>query len=147
MQFGKFRPLDGAILIVFQRLTNARFSQIALETILLYLHKHNIRLSMLTNKFCIMVGVRFPATPVSNKIIFLLDFMILVTFHTMSIQIYNFKVLFNVKLIYSIQVLGPWLWGNGSFFSSVVGQRKGPSGANAPPVHGIKKCLGSSCTF
>jgi hypothetical protein len=23
-----------------------------------------------------------------------------------------------------------------------VGQRKGPSGANAPPVHGIKKCLG-----
>jgi hypothetical protein len=22
-----------------------------------------------------------------------------------------------------------------------VGQRKGPSGANAPPVHGIKKCL------
>jgi hypothetical protein len=23
----------------------------------------------------------------------------------------------------------------------VVGQRKGPSGANAPPVHGIKKCL------
>ena len=23
-----------------------------------------------------------------------------------------------------------------------MGQRKGPSGANAPPVHGIKKCLG-----
>jgi hypothetical protein len=23
----------------------------------------------------------------------------------------------------------------------VVGQRKGPGGANAPPVHGIKKCL------
>jgi hypothetical protein len=23
----------------------------------------------------------------------------------------------------------------------VVGQRKRPSGANAPPVHGIKKCL------
>jgi hypothetical protein len=23
----------------------------------------------------------------------------------------------------------------------VVGQRKGTSGANAPPVHGIKKCL------
>jgi hypothetical protein len=23
----------------------------------------------------------------------------------------------------------------------VVGQRKGPSGANAPPVHGIKKCV------
>jgi hypothetical protein len=52
-----------------------------------------------------------------------------------------FKLLFNVKLIYSIQDLGPWLWGNRPFFSSVVGQRKGPSGANAPPVHGIKKCL------
>jgi hypothetical protein len=26
-------------------------------------------------------------------------------------------------------------------FGQVVGQRKGPSGANAPPVHGIKKCL------
>jgi hypothetical protein len=25
-----------------------------------------------------------------------------------------------------------------------VGQRKGPSGANAPPVHGIKKCLDPS---
>jgi hypothetical protein len=25
----------------------------------------------------------------------------------------------------------------------VVGQRKGPSGANAPPVNGIKKCLES----
>jgi hypothetical protein len=50
------------------------------------------------------------------------------------------KRLFNVKLIYSIQVLGPWLWGNMPFFSSVVGQWKGPSGANAPPLH-IKKCL------
>jgi hypothetical protein len=57
-------------------------------------------------------------------------------------QILFFKRLFNVKLIYSIQVLGPWLWGNRPFFSSVVGQRKGPSGANAPPLHGIKKCLG-----
>jgi hypothetical protein len=26
----------------------------------------------------------------------------------------------------------------------VVGQRKGPSGTNAPPVHGIKKCLGTT---
>jgi hypothetical protein len=26
-----------------------------------------------------------------------------------------FKLPFNVKLIYSIQVLGPWLWGNGPF--------------------------------
>jgi hypothetical protein len=46
-------------------------------------------------------------------------------------------------------------WGTGFgaigyIFSSVVGHRKGPSGANAPPVHGIKKCLGkmrASCTF
>ena len=57
-------------------------------------------------------------------------------------QVLFFKLLFNVKLIYSIQVLGPWLWGNWPFFSSVVGQRKGPSGENVPPVHGIKKCLG-----
>ena len=57
-------------------------------------------------------------------------------------QILFFKLLFNVKLIYSIQVLGPWLWGQLAIFSSlVVGQRKGPIGANAPPVHGIKKCL------
>ena len=61
----------------------------------------------------------------------------------MSIKIYNFKLLFNVKLIYSIQVLGPWLWGNRSFFGAIgpVGQRKGSSGANAPPVYGIKKFL------
>ena len=26
------------------------------------------------------------------------------------------KLLFKVKLIYSIQVLGPWLWGNKQFF-------------------------------
>jgi hypothetical protein len=56
-------------------------------------------------------------------------------------QILFFKLLFNVKLIYSIQVIGPWLGGNWPFFSSVVGQGKGPSGANAPSVHGIKKCL------
>jgi hypothetical protein len=45
-------------------------------------------------------------------------------------KMYNFKLLFNVKLIHSIQVLGPWLWGNRPFFL-VVGQRKGPSGVNA----------------
>jgi hypothetical protein len=56
-------------------------------------------------------------------------------------QILFFKLLFNVKLIYSIQVLGPWLWGNRPFFSSVMEQRKGPRGANAPPVHGIKNAL------
>jgi hypothetical protein len=59
-----------------------------------------------------------------------------------QLQILFFKLIFNVKLIHSIQVLGPWLWGNRPFFfSSVVGQRKGPSGENAPPVHGIKKGL------
>jgi hypothetical protein len=31
-------------------------------------------------------------------------------------QILFFKLLFNAKLIYSIQVLGPWLWGNRPFF-------------------------------
>jgi hypothetical protein len=36
---------------------------------------------------------------------------------------------------------GPGFGVIGHFFSSVVGQRKGPSGANAPPVHGIKKYL------
>jgi hypothetical protein len=56
-------------------------------------------------------------------------------------QILFFELLFDVKLIYSIQVLGPWLWGNRPFFFFSGGQRKGPSGANAPPVHGIKKCL------
>jgi hypothetical protein len=34
---------------------------------------------------------------------------------------------------------GPGFGAIGHFFSSVVGQRKGPSGENAPPVHGIKK--------
>jgi hypothetical protein len=51
------------------------------------------------------------------------------------------KLLFKVKLIYSIQVLGPWLWGNRQIFFSVVGQGKGSSEANAPPVHGIKNAL------
>ena len=50
------------------------------------------------------------------------------------------KLLFNVKLIYSIQVLGPWLWGNRLFLFS-GGAEEGTSGANAPRVHGIKKCL------
>jgi hypothetical protein len=26
----------------------------------------------------------------------------------------------------------------------VVGQRKGPSGKNDPPLHGIKKCFGTA---
>ena len=67
--------------------------------------------------------------------------------HAHAQQILFFKLLFNVKLIYSIQVLGPWLRGNRPFFSSVVGQRKGPSGANTPPVHGVKKCLESCSSY
>ena len=53
---------------------------------------------------------------------------------------YNFKLIFNVKLIYSIQILGPLPWVNNPFFFSylMVGVRKGRSGANAPPVHGTK---------
>jgi hypothetical protein len=31
-------------------------------------------------------------------------------------QILFFKLIYNVKLIYSIQVIGPWLWGNRPFF-------------------------------
>jgi hypothetical protein len=63
-------------------------------------------------------------------------------------KILFFKFLFNVKLIYSVQVLlGPGFGAIGHFFSSVVGQRKGPSGANAPPVHGIKKCLVKTAKF
>jgi hypothetical protein len=52
-----------------------------------------------------------------------------------------FKFLFNVKLIYSIPVLGPWLWDNRPFFFFSGGAEEGASGANAPSVHGIKKCL------
>jgi hypothetical protein len=37
--------------------------------------------------------------------------------------------------------LGPLPWGNNPLFSSVVGQRKGPSGANGPSVQGIKNAL------
>jgi hypothetical protein len=54
-----------------------------------------------------------------------------------------FKLLFNVNLIYSTHagLKSPGFGAIGHFLSSVVGQRKGPSGANAPPVHGIKTCL------
>ena len=38
---------------------------------------------------------------------------------------------------------GPGFGAIGYIFSSVVGQRNGPSGANAPPVHGIKNALGT----
>jgi hypothetical protein len=59
-------------------------------------------------------------------------------------QILFFKLLFNVELIYSVQVIGPWLWGNRTFFLQWWGSRgRDPAlGANnAPPVHGIKNAL------
>ena len=40
-------------------------------------------------------------------------------------QILFFKRLFNVKLIYSIQVLGPWLWGNMPFVFFSGGAEEG----------------------
>ena len=40
-------------------------------------------------------------------------------------QILFFKLIFNVKLIYSIQVLGPWLWGNRPFFFFIGGAEEG----------------------
>jgi hypothetical protein len=40
-------------------------------------------------------------------------------------QILFFKLLFNVKLIYSIQVLGSWLWGNRPFFFFSGGAEEG----------------------
>jgi hypothetical protein len=51
--------------------------------------------------------------------------------------------LFNVKLVSqyrSYRDLALEFREIGHFFS-VVGQRKGPSGANASPVHCIKECL------
>jgi hypothetical protein len=58
-----------------------------------------------------------------------------------QILIFKLNILY-VKLIYSIQVLGPsWLWGNRPFFFFSGGAEEGPSRENAPPVHGIKKCL------
>ena len=51
--------------------------------------------------------------------------------HTQHKFKYAHQQILFVKLIYSIQVLGPWQFGAiGHFFSSVVGHRKGPSGAN-----------------
>jgi hypothetical protein len=40
-------------------------------------------------------------------------------------QILFFKLHFNVKLIYSIQVLGPWLWGNWPLFFFSGGAEEG----------------------
>jgi hypothetical protein len=39
---------------------------------------------------------------------------------------------------------GPGFGAIGHFFSSVVRQKKGPSGTNAPPLHGIKNALTTS---
>jgi hypothetical protein len=55
------------------------------------------------------------------------------------------KLLFNVKLIYSIQILGPWRWGNKPFFFFSGGAEEGAQWGKCPPVHGLKKCLGCEC--
>jgi hypothetical protein len=47
-------------------------------------------------------------------------------------QILFFKRLFNVKLIYSIQVLGPWLSGNRPFFSLSGGAEEGAQWGKCP---------------
>jgi hypothetical protein len=56
-------------------------------------------------------------------------------------QILFLKLHFNVKLIYSIQVIGPWLWGNRPFFFFSGWAEEEARGTNAPPIHGFKKCL------
>jgi hypothetical protein len=43
-----------------------------------------------------------------------------------------FKLLFNVKLIHSIQVLGPWLWGNRPFFFFSGGAGEGAQWGQMP---------------
>ena len=55
-----------------------------------------------------------------------------------------FKRLFIVKLVYSIQVLGPWLWGNSPFFFFNGGAEEGAQWGKCPPLHGIKTCLACS---
>ena len=47
-------------------------------------------------------------------------------------QILFFKRLFNVKLAYSIQVLGPWLWGNRPFFFFSGGAEEGAQWGKCP---------------
>ena len=59
-------------------------------------------------------------------------------------QILFFKRLFNVKLVYSIQVLGPWLWGNRPFFFFIGGAEEGAQWGKCPTTpYGINKCLGA----
>jgi hypothetical protein len=43
-----------------------------------------------------------------------------------------FKLLFNVKLVYPIQVLGPWLWGNRPFFFFSGGAEEGAQWGKCP---------------
>ena len=57
-------------------------------------------------------------------------------------QILFFKLLFNVKLIYSTRALA--LGAIGHFFLQWWGRGRG---ANDPPVHGIKKCLDTIITY
>jgi hypothetical protein len=43
-----------------------------------------------------------------------------------------FKLLFNVKLIYSIQLIGPWLWGNRPFVFLSGGAEEGAQWGKCP---------------
>jgi hypothetical protein len=56
-------------------------------------------------------------------------------------QILFFKLLFNVKLIYSIQVLGPWLWGNWPFCFFSGGKGSGPVGQTPHQSMVLKNAL------
>jgi hypothetical protein len=48
-----------------------------------------------------------------------------------------FKLIFNVKLIYSIQVLGPWLWGDRPFFFFSGGAKEGAWWGKCPTMQSM----------
>ena len=59
-------------------------------------------------------------------------------------QILFFKLLFNVNLD-SIQVIGPWLWGNRSFFLQWWGRGRGPVGKMPHQSMVLKNALPKTC--
>jgi hypothetical protein len=61
-------------------------------------------------------------------------------------QILFFKRLFNVKLIYSIQVLGPWLWGIRPFFFLSGGAEEGAQWGKCPTTYTGRSKRGR-CTY
>jgi hypothetical protein len=52
-------------------------------------------------------------------------------------QILFFKRLFNVKLVYSIQVLVPWLWSNRPLFFFSGGAEEGAQWGKCPMHHSM----------